>query len=69
LIKPQFEAGRREAARGAGVIRSAEVHQRVIAEIQTCAQGLGFQVEGWMESPLLGPKGNREFLIWLSFQP
>jgi len=69
LIKPQFEAGRREAARGAGVIRSPEIHQRVIAEIQTCAQALGFQVQGWMESPLLGPKGNREFLIYLSISP
>lgn len=67
LIKPQFEAGRREAARGAGVIRSAEVHRRVIAEIQTCAQELGFGVQGIMESPLFGPKGNREFFIWLSF--
>ncbi|RCK74648.1 MAG: RNA binding methyltransferase FtsJ like [Anaerolineae bacterium] len=67
LIKPQFEAGRREAARGAGVIRSAEVHQRVIAEIQSCAQALGFEVQGWMESPLLGAKGNREFFIYLTF--
>ncbi|MCX8061540.1 MAG: TlyA family RNA methyltransferase [Anaerolineales bacterium] len=67
LIKPQFEAGRREAARGSGVIRSAEIHQRVVAEIQTCAQELGFQVQGVMESPLFGPKGNREFFIWLNF--
>lgn len=67
LIKPQFEAGRREAARGAGVIRSADIHQRVIAEIQACAQELGFEVCGLMESPLLGAKGNREFFIHLSF--
>ncbi|GAB4481721.1 MAG: TlyA family rRNA (cytidine-2'-O)-methyltransferase [Anaerolineales bacterium] len=69
LIKPQFEAGRREAARGAGVIRSAEIHQRVIAEIKSCAQSLVFHVQGVMESPLLGAKGNREFLIWLSYTP
>ncbi len=68
LIKPQFEAGRREAAQGAGVIRSAEIHQRVIAEIQTCAVELGFDVQGVIESPLLGPKGNREFFIWLTFR-
>lgn len=67
LIKPQFEAGRREAARGAGVIRSPEIQQRVIAEIRACAQELGFQVQGVMDSPLLGPKGNREFFIWLRF--
>ncbi len=67
LIKPQFEAGRREAARGAGVIRSAEIHQRVIAEIQSFAGGLGFQERGVCESPLLGPKGNREFFICLVY--
>ncbi|MCS6908056.1 MAG: TlyA family RNA methyltransferase [Anaerolineales bacterium] len=67
LIKPQFEAGRREAARGAGVIRSPEIHQRVIAEIRACAEELAFQVRGVMESPLLGPKGNREFFLWLGW--
>ncbi len=65
LIKPQFEAGRHEVARGKGVIRSPDVHQRVIAEIRQTAQSLGFEEKGLCESPLLGQKGNKEFLIWL----
>lgn len=65
LIKPQFEAGRQEAARGKGVIRSPEVHQRVVAEIIQAAESAGFSAGGWCESPLLGPKGNKEFLLYL----
>ena len=67
LIKPQFEAGRQEVARGKGVIRSPEVHQQVITEIQTMAQSLGFVEKGLCESPLRGPKGNKEFLLWLEY--
>lgn len=66
LIKPQFEAGRKEVARGKGVIRSAEIHKRVIEEIRQTIRALGFVEKGLCESPLLGPKGNKEFLIWLS---
>lgn len=65
LIKPQFEAGRAEAARGQGVIRNPEVHRRVLLDVLTCAQEQGFGVRGLMKSPLLGPKGNVEFLTWL----
>ncbi|MGB9641181.1 MAG: TlyA family RNA methyltransferase [Anaerolineales bacterium] len=67
LIKPQFEAGRPEVARGKGVIRSEEVHQRVIEEIRQSAAALGFIEKGLCESPLLGPKGNKEFFIWLMY--
>lgn len=66
LIKPQFEAGRQEVARGKGVIRSEEVHLRVIEEIRHSAVESGFIDKGLCESPLLGPKGNKEFFIWLS---
>jgi 23S rRNA (cytidine1920-2'-O)/16S rRNA (cytidine1409-2'-O)-methyltransferase len=65
LIKPQFEAGRQEVARGAGVVRDAAIHRRVLAEVLTFAQGAGFGVRGLIRSPLLGPKGNAEFLVWL----
>lgn len=66
LIKPQFEAGRREAARGAGVITDPAVHQRVLAELQAFAAALpGVRWRGVTASPLLGPAGNREFLALL----
>lgn len=66
LIKPQFEAGRKEVSRGGGVIRDAAVHRRVLAEVLAHAHGLGLAVRGLIRSPLLGPKGNAEFLAWLT---
>jgi 23S rRNA (cytidine1920-2'-O)/16S rRNA (cytidine1409-2'-O)-methyltransferase len=65
LIKPQFEAGRKETARNKGVIRDPEVHQAVLMDVLSFAQEQGFGVRGLMRSPLLGPKGNVEFLAWL----
>jgi 23S rRNA (cytidine1920-2'-O)/16S rRNA (cytidine1409-2'-O)-methyltransferase len=65
LIKPQFEAGRQEVRRGKGVIRDPEVHRQVLLEVLGYAAGAGWQVRGLVASPLLGPKGNREFLVWL----
>lgn len=65
LIKPQFEAGRAEAARGDGVIRDPQVHRQVLAETLAFAGQHGFAVRGLIRSPLLGPKGNVEFLAWL----
>lgn len=66
LVKPQFEAGRAEAARGAGVIRDGEIHRRVLVEVLTFAAREGFGVRGLLKSPLVGPKGNVEFLAWLA---
>ncbi len=65
LIKPQFEAGRAEAARGEGVVRDPTVHRMVVLEVGQFAMRLGFHVHGLIRSPLLGPKGNTEFLIHL----
>jgi len=65
LVKPQFEAGREEASRGDGVITDPEVHRRVIAEVSAAAEEAGFTVCGQIQSPLKGPKGNIEFLLWL----
>ena len=65
LIKPQFEAGRKEASRGEGVIRDSIVHQRVIMDLLEFSQQEGFQLCGLLQSPILGPKGNKEFLTWL----
>ncbi len=65
LIKPQFEAGRRDAAKGEGVIRDPVVHRQVLAEVLDFALQEGFGVTGLIRSPLLGPKGNVEFLVRL----
>ncbi len=67
LIKPQFEAGRREAARGKGVIRDPEIHRQVLLDVLTFANEEQFIVKGLERSPVLGPKGNVEFLAWLGF--
>jgi 23S rRNA (cytidine1920-2'-O)/16S rRNA (cytidine1409-2'-O)-methyltransferase len=66
LIKPQFEAGRKEVSRGDGVIRNPEIHRQVLLDVLGFAQTEGFQIRGLIKSPLLGPKGNAEFLVWLS---
>jgi 23S rRNA (cytidine1920-2'-O)/16S rRNA (cytidine1409-2'-O)-methyltransferase len=63
LIKPQFEAGKAEADRGAGVIRDPEIHQRVVRELEKfVAAQPGLVWRGVTESPVLGPAGNKEFL-------
>lgn len=63
LIKPQFEAGKEEADKGRGVITDAAVHERVLAELQEfVAAQAGICWRGVVESPLLGPAGNKEFL-------
>jgi 23S rRNA (cytidine1920-2'-O)/16S rRNA (cytidine1409-2'-O)-methyltransferase len=63
LVKPQFEAGRDEVSRGRGVISDPEIHQRVRDEIGTHLAGLGCEVVGWIDSPITGADGNREFLV------
>ncbi len=66
LIKPQFEAGRAEVRRGKGVIRDGEVHRQVLSDVLAFAHHQGYAVGGVIRSPLLGPKGNAEFLTWLT---
>ena len=68
LIKPQFEAGRVDVARGEGVIRDPLIHRRVLEEVLLFAQGVGFGIRGLIRSPLMGPKGNTEFLTWLDLE-
>ncbi|HNQ73242.1 MAG TPA: TlyA family RNA methyltransferase [Verrucomicrobiota bacterium] len=64
LVKPQFEAGKAEADRGAGVITDPAVHARVLETIQTfIAAQPGWSWTGVTTSPLRGPAGNKEFLI------
>lgn len=64
LIKPQFEVGKGEVGKG-GVVRDLDQQQQVIEKIRELAIRLGCAVAGVIESPILGPKGNREFLIHL----
>ena len=62
LIKPQFEVGREEVGKG-GVVRDPALHARVCDEVRGWIEGLGWQVQGIVESPITGPEGNVEFLI------
>jgi len=63
LIKPQFEAGKVEVDKGAGVISDPVVHQRVISELKEFVSNIdGARWVGLTESPVLGPAGNKEFL-------
>jgi 23S rRNA (cytidine1920-2'-O)/16S rRNA (cytidine1409-2'-O)-methyltransferase len=66
LIKPQFEAGREISGRGKGVIRDPHVHKEILEGIIRFAFQQDFNVQGLIRSPLLGPKGNKEFLLHLS---
>lgn len=63
LIKPQFEAGKEQVGKG-GVVREQTVHRRVLEAVFQLAEHLGLAVKGMLPSPLLGPAGNIEFLIW-----
>jgi len=62
LVKPQFEAGREWVAKG-GVVKDAGARQRAVESIEALLMELGSQVLGHVESPLLGPAGNVEFLV------
>ncbi len=64
LIKPQFEAGRDEVGKN-GVVREPNTHKRVIGEIRDFAVELGYSIGGLSFSPIRGPKGNIEYLIYL----
>ena len=64
LVKPQFEAGADRVGRG-GVVRDPQVHADVIRSVVAAAAGLGLGVRGLTRSPITGPAGNVEFLLWL----
>jgi len=64
LIKPQFEVGKGEVGKG-GVVRDESLHDKVNQRIREFSEEIGCTVEGLEESPITGPKGNREFLIYL----
>jgi 23S rRNA (cytidine1920-2'-O)/16S rRNA (cytidine1409-2'-O)-methyltransferase len=64
LVKPQFEAGPADVGKG-GVVRDPEVHRRAVDDVVAQAAEWGARVVGVEPSPLLGPKGNREFFVHL----
>ena len=66
LIKPQFEAGRRQVGKG-GVVRDPAVHHQVLEDLLTWAQAQGWGVWGLVPSPVRGPAGNVEFLTHLKW--
>jgi 23S rRNA (cytidine1920-2'-O)/16S rRNA (cytidine1409-2'-O)-methyltransferase len=64
LVKPQFEAGRSEVGKG-GVVKDPAVHAKVLKDLIAFATAGGFKALGLIPSPLHGPSGNVEFLLWL----
>ena len=67
LIKPQFEVGKGQVGKG-GVVRQPEQHQRVIEELSEFFRTMPLTAQSVFPSPLTGPKGNREFFIFLKGQ-
>ncbi len=67
LIKPQFEAGKGDVGKG-GVVRQREIHERVIRDVLAFAKEQAFDVCSLTLSPLKGPAGNIEFLVWLGWR-
>lgn len=64
LIKPQFEAGRENVGKR-GVVKNPKVHRDVIAEVFGFTEALGFAVKGLTFSPIKGPNGNIEYLMYI----
>lgn len=66
LIKPQFEAGREKVGKK-GVVREASVHREVICKILDYADSIGFEIRNLEYSPIKGPEGNIEYLVFLKY--
>ena len=67
LIKPQFEAGREKVGKK-GVVQDAKVHEEVIRMVVDFAHSLDFETKALEFSPIKGPEGNIEYLMWLKKQ-
>jgi 23S rRNA (cytidine1920-2'-O)/16S rRNA (cytidine1409-2'-O)-methyltransferase len=65
LVKPQFEVGRDRVGKG-GVVRDGLAHRDAIASVTSAAHALGWNAQGIVGSPITGPAGNHEYLLWLS---
>jgi 23S rRNA (cytidine1920-2'-O)/16S rRNA (cytidine1409-2'-O)-methyltransferase len=62
LVKPQFEVGKGQVGKG-GIVRDEALRRQAVEDVAACARGLGLEVIGSIESPIVGAKGNREFLL------
>lgn len=67
LIKPQFEVGKENVGKG-GVVRDSALHDEVVSDLTSFFSETGLEVKGIAPSPILGPKGNKEFLILLEYR-
>jgi 23S rRNA (cytidine1920-2'-O)/16S rRNA (cytidine1409-2'-O)-methyltransferase len=65
LVKPQFEVGFGKVAKG-GIVRDPTLFAEVESKLRLCARDLGLTVRAWLDSPITGGDGNREFFIWLN---
>ncbi len=68
LVKPQFEAGREHIGKG-GIVHDPAAHQFAINRVRAAVDGLGASISEIADSPILGGKGNREFLLYARFAP
>ena len=68
LVKPQFEVGKGGVGKG-GVVRDPVAHGAAIASVLDAAVELGWQAQGLVGSPITGPAGNHEYLLWLASGP
>ncbi len=68
LIKPQFEAGKKEVDKG-GVVKDIKIHERIINELTEFFYSFDLYRESLVKSPIKGPKGNQEYIIQLTFKP
>ncbi len=66
LIKPQFEAGRQHVGKG-GVVKDSLIHQQVQDDLSSFFVDRGYAIKGITPSPILGPKGNREYLLFMKY--
>ena len=64
LVKPQFEVGRSRVGKG-GVVRDPAAHVDAIEGVIRAGEALGWQGQGLVASPITGPAGNHEYLLWL----
>lgn len=67
LIKPQFEAGKKNVGKG-GVVKDLKIREQVIQDLEFFFKERGYNVNQVIPSPILGPKGNREYIIYLNYK-
>ncbi len=64
LVKPQFEVGPGKVGKN-GIVRAPALYREVEDSLRNCAAKLGLEIRAWLDSPITGGDGNREFFIWL----